>query len=558
MAENLTPKELLHSRSGYRLYSGKDESGEVYYERVYDLPEQVDRRKLSSRVERLCSAVLPGLAHIKEAQLEESCLRIVQGEIAGANLQTLLNWDPRAVTPERFRKWAFEFGLFLRTLNREFDWTPGPICLDQMMVTPDDHLVVLAAGWQGMLDTSSGDNELELLKQFRDFTSPLLEHLDKQGYEVGSLSWVLQHRSSCLDDLLDSMNWGAPFLKSTLDEVKPIDSFEVPQIERVRSLVEVFLSQSPWRLVLQAGIFLFLLLAAYYWSRPTPLPIKGVYVLCRSEVKLLEIGSGRSLGTIELRGPAGALGILEEPPRLVVSHERRVESLDRTDGSVKDTFLAEGPVTQMVRAGHLLCMNQGSSPGVLIYDGEQNRATRVFLTAPGVTSLSVTEKALVAACREQNKLYSFKLPEGKLLSQRDLNGPEIVGSDGSECFVTFGSGSGLGVLDPMTLRTQVMTETHSTGAVNQLLADPGGQLLWAFSSAGCFLLDRETLESTGEQLKLPGVPGRALLLQNEESWEFWVTLPDKGTVAILDGRTRSLKSEVKVGANPSALVTRAP
>lgn len=560
MAEDLTDKELLHSGPGFRLFTGKDEAGEVYYERHYDLTEEVDPQVLAARVERLRSAALPGLAHIKEVQVDDSCLRIVQGEVSGANLKTLLTWEPESVTPDRFRKWAFEFCLFLRALQNETDWTPAPIRLDQIMVTPDDHVVVLAAGWEGLLKPESRNREAEILDQFRDFTTPLLEHMQKKGHEVSSLYWVFQHRCSCLDELRESLDQGAPFVPSSVDDIKPLDTFEVPEIEDAPSLFQRFINQPPFYLILQFSLLIALMLGYQYLNRPVLLPVQGVYALSESKIRLLEVGTGRTLGTLALEERARVVGLLEGPPRLAVAvkNERRVDILERSTGQVMKSILAEGPVTRMLVAGKLLCMNQGSFPGVLIYDSEQEKATRVLLTAPGVTSMARAENTLIVACREENKLYSFKLPDGELLNQRNVIAPEIVGSDEKQFFMVFDAGTQFGILDPTTLKTLRAVKKDPNWEISQILAEPDGELAWAFSPTnGCTLLDHKTLEPVAHQLQLRGKPGRALLLLNGEEWEYWIALPEEESVAVL-GQDRSLKRKIPLGLSPSSLVTTMP
>lgn len=560
MAEDLNSEELLHSSEGFRLLTGKDKAGDVYYAREYELSEGVDRERLSTRVEPLSSSIIPGLARVKSTELSDSRLRIVQSEIKGANLKTLLKWEPGSITPERFRRWAFEYCLFLRALFNETDWTPSAIHLDQIMITPEDHLVVLAPGWEGLFQSSKvKDREAEFLNQFREFTTPLLEHLVEQGHEVSSLYWIFQHRCACLDDLRESLDWGSPFISSSLDDVKPLDSFEVPDVPVARGLLELFLSQSPLILVLEFALLAALIVGIHQWTRPRPLPVNGVYVLCESEVRLLDSASGQSLGKLKLPFPARAIALLENPPRIAVAfrNQRRVDILDRSTGKKTHTFLAEGPVTKMVVAGNLLYLNQGSYPGVLVYDCEKEEATRVLLTAPEVTSMAITDKALIVACREQGKLYSFKIPEGKLLNQRESIGVEVVGADNeSDCFVTFSAGARFGTMDPETLNMSYSVSKNPDWIITQIITEPEGDVCWAFSPTnGCTLLDRQSLEPIAHQLQIPGKPGEAILVQRGQDADFWVSLPQKKTVSILDGRDRSLKKKLQVPNTPSGLAS---
>jgi hypothetical protein len=556
LAEDLG-EELLHTRPGFRLFNGRDEAGDVYYAREYELSEDVDRDALALRLQGLSSLALPGLAPLKETQLNEDYLRIVQGEISGANLKTLLQWEPGSVTPERFSKWAFEFCLFLRELHDETDWTPSPIHLDQLMITPDDRLVVLAAGWEGLLKPSASNREAAFLSQFRDFTTPLLEHLDGQGHEVASLYWVFQHRCSCLEELRETLDQGAPFIPSVVDELGPVASFEIPEVEESRNLLGAFFSQSLWRLFLQFGLLVVVLVCYRVWTRPTPLPVQGVYVLCGDRVGLLNFDSSRQ-GTLRLAAEGTAAGLLDDPSRIAVAFrdQRRVDILDRSTGLVVDSFLAEGPVTTMVGKGRFLYMNQSGLPGVLVYDGQEQGVVRVLLTSPGVTSLALSGEILLVGCRDRNKLYSFSVPQGELLSQRDMSGVEVLGADQDDCYVSFDAGTKIGALESDTLKTRKTLAKDPGWTLTQVITEPGGDLLWAFSSTnGCTLLSRESLEPIDRQLLLPPKTGEALMLGLEETLEIWISLPEQNSIAIMDGQKRSLRMKAAVPGTPSVLLS---
>jgi hypothetical protein len=549
-------EELLHTGPGFRLLTGRDSSGDVYYAREYELPEDTEHALLADRLERLPTLHLPGLARITEARLDDSGVRIAQEEVTGANLTTLLKWDPKSVTPDRFRKWAFEFCLFLRALYQETDWSPSPVHLDQLMVTPDDRLMALSGGWEGLFESAPADREGTYLKRFREFTTPLLEHMEQQGHEVTSLCWVTQHRASSLDELRESLDRGAPFVPSSVDELKPLASFDVPDVEEPQGLLSSFFSQSPWRLFVQFGVLVVSLVLLYHYTRPTPLPTQGVYVLTGKKVCLLDSASGGLLGKLPLPARGRAVGLIEDPPRIAVAlHKRRkVVILDRIAGGVVDSFLAEGPVTQIVRSGSLLCMNQGDLPGVLLYDSKLQKPTNILLTASGVTSMAVTDQTLIAACRDRHRLYAFALPHGELLSQREMRQAKVLGAESGKCYISFDAGTKLGVVEATTLKTLKQIPKEAEWDLAQILSQSNQDVLWALSpSAGCTLLRRETLEPL-EQFQFPGKAGQARLLRLKQEGELWVCLPERGSImTIAGGQNPTLQRETKLRGKPSAV-----
>lgn len=557
MAEDLDPppEELLHSRPGYRLFSGAFGSGEVYYAREYDLHEDTDLELLGRRLTALAALAPTRLSRVLEASLHDRVLRIVQAESRGASLSTLLQWEPQRVTADNVRRWSLEYCLFLRSLLHDTDWTPGPVELSQFLVRPDGKLVVLAPGWEGLFEEPAGDREQAMLERFREFNAPLLAHLEQHGHEVTSLHWMLQHRFPCLESLRESLEQGSVYRPGAGGKLETISSFEVPEVPRPRGMLATFFAQSVERLALQFLFALAVLGGLYLWQQPKPLPTSGVYALTEGHIVLLDVRTRREIGEIKLPHKTSSVGLVDAPPRLLASARGRslVSIVDRSDGRQVGIFAAEGPVDCMLGIGPLVCMNQGDQPGVLVYDGTGNKVAHLFLTSPGVDSMAATATHLVAACHDQSRLYSFALPKGGLTAQREMSQVRVLGSVGKDVLVSYQGGRKLARLDAAGLKTQLEIAPRAKGETTRIVAAPDNTQIWALSTEGTCRRMRPDLTAIDE-VALPGPAGDLAMVAGTDGWEMWFAVPSRRSVVILDGKSAKLKWEIKVPGEPTALL----
>lgn len=557
MAEDLGPpsEELLHSRPGYRLSTGVFPSGEVYYAREYDLPENVDLKLVSSRLAALSALAPTRLSRVLEASLRGRVMRIVQAESQGASLSTLLQWEPQRVTVDGVRRWSLEYCLFLRSLLHDTDWVPGPVDLSQFMIRPDGRMMMLAPGWDGLFQEPSQDREAAMLERFREFTALLLAHLEQHGQEATSLHWMLQHRFPCLNSLRESLEQGAVFRPGAPGKLETISSFEVPEVRPTRGILSTFFAQPVWRLALQFLLAVAAVVLLYLWQQPEPLPTTGVYALMGERLVLLDTRTKREMGVLKLPHPTSTVGLLPAPPRLLASTRggRGVSIIDRTSGRPIESFAAEGPVDRMVGAGSLLCMNQGGQPGVLVYDGTSSKVAHIFLTRPGVETMVSNNSNLVAACNEYGRLYSFALPNGGLTAQRELSDVKVLGSAGNDVLVSYQAGQKLARLDSASLKTRLEISPSPKVDTARVVAAPDNSQLWALSTEGaCRRLNPDL--SALDEVSLPGPAADLVVVIGHDDWEMWFAIPSRRSVAILDGKSAQLKAELKVPGKPTTLL----